>query len=798
MVNSSKIREQIINTFRAELNEHVQTLNDGLLLIEHKKLDGTELIAVIDPIFRAAHSLKGAARAVGVTAVEQLAHALEDILGLMQKESLELTTELFSCCYKAVDAIVEVQKAYEKGETAPPIAVLRSLSELEIFRQPSQKTTSISHKNQAAEETNQNISQWKDTDDSNAWYHEHLEKVETTKSSDTDYDQTFPVDMANQSTGPIGISEETVRVSTSKLDNLVEQLSELLVTKIRAEKRLEQARITQDFLAGWQKEWIKQRPIFSRLNRHDIGELTDSKANNHSGDLKSLFEYVETNQNRLKTMNNQVNTLVRDYYHDVNQLTLVIDGLSEEIKKVRMLPFNTITASFGRMVRDLALSTGKEANLEILGGDVEIDKRVLEQIKDPIIHILRNGVDHGIETPEKRIKDNKPSVGKIILSVENDGSEVIIRITDDGAGINIAALKKTATKRGIEIDASLSDRKLAEMVYNPGFSTNQIITDVSGRGIGLDIVRKNIESLQGKIDLEWKEGIGTSFIIKIPIALASSRALLVCISDQLFAIPLNSIERIKFIRPSEIESVGGHDTIRYNDRPLELAHLSDVLDLPRTANMDDQFLPIVILGVGDRLMGFVVDELNVEQEITIKRLGKQLSRVAGITAASIMGNGEVLLILNVADLFKLHHRGNKHKVLYGSENASLERSAILQKHILVVDDSITTRTLEKNILEASGYIVELATDGLEAFELVMKGELPDLIISDVSMPRLDGIGLTTKIKTTPRTEKIPVILVTSLDSAEDKARGIECGADAYILKGTFNQNNLLETIEQLI
>jgi two-component system chemotaxis sensor kinase CheA len=345
----------------------------------------------------------------------------------------------------------------------------------------------------------------------------------------------------------------------------------------------------------------------------------------------------------------------------------------------------------------------------------------------------------------------------------------------------------------------LSEEDLKEAIFNAGISTSPIITDISGRGVGLDVVRRNVEALHGRIDVDTVLGKGTTFTLTLPLTLTSSRGLLVRVSSELFAIPHNAIEYIMNVSPREVVPLEGQDTVLYNGRPLTLVWLGDVLNLPRSnGQSEDAHIPVVVLAAAERRMAFAVDALAGEQEVVIKGLGKQLSRVGGIAGATVMGSGEVVLILNVADLIKLGLRGDRRSVLAALTKAAPTVETRARKRILIVDDSITTRTLEKNILEAAGYIVHLATDGQEALGTIAVSGVPDLIVSDVVMPRLDGFGLTQRVREDPHTANVPVILVTSLDSAEDKARGIEVGADAYITKSSFDQNNLLETIEQLI
>ena len=824
------IREQIISSFRAELTEHAQTLNDGLLALEQKKETGEKRVETLANLFRAAHSLKGAARAVGVSAVEQLAHALEDVFGEIQREVVTPSPDLFTACYQAIDAIQVVQASYETGETTPPIQVLKALTDLQFYRKPSEHVRSekgqiVSKPVSSRAPVTTRRSPTKSTPrqtrskkvDSSIAHNQKKRaakpgkvirvegqpegqfREEVQNETPTEPIAPFPVQIQASPLSPA--SDETIRVNVSKLDILMAQLSELLVTKIHAEQRLTQIHRAQGYMTQWQKEWLAVRKDYNSLARSNYVEGNSPFVSLRRKELALLLAYVDASQNRLRDISLLINNLSREYHSDTMQMSLGIEGLEEQIKQVRMLPLNTITGPFGRTVRDLSQASGKEVVLEIIGSEVELDKRVLEQIKDPIIHMLRNAIDHGIEPPEKRLADGKPAYGTITLSAEHQGKDVAISVRDDGAGLNIEAIRQAAVRRGVPNAHGMSDPELVGLIYNPGFSTSPIITDVSGRGVGLDVVRRNVEILRGRINLDWQPGLGSCFTLLIPLALTSTRGLLVRVSDQLFAIPFNTIERIEYVSAEDVTSVGGHDTIRFNGHQLILTYLGSVLNLPRTnGHFSKERIAVVILSSSERQMAFVVDEIVDEQEVVIKGLGKQLTRVSGIAGASIMGSGEVILILNVTDLIKLAQHIEQHSVSGKtvSEETEVTTKEHPQRRILVVDDSITTRTLEKNILEASGYAVQLAIDGQEALNVLMGGDLPDLIISDIAMPRLDGFDLAQRIKSDTRTANLPLILVTSMNSNEDKARGIECGADAYIVKSSFDQNNLLETIEQLI
>ncbi|MBN2002018.1 MAG: hybrid sensor histidine kinase/response regulator [Anaerolineae bacterium] len=831
---SSKIREQLISSFGAELAEHVQTMTDGLLVLEQNQLSAAQRQMTLEEVFRAAHSLKGAARALGVSAVEQLAHALENVLDLMQKGELECTGELFTICYRALDTIQLVQAIYDSGGTTPPVQVLQTLAELEAIRtetSPRVAGTSPQMAGTAPEVTPQNEktpvvrrrTAVRNTPERHnpapqepvPAEHPSTEPVPTAQTpaetgarsektaSHIESIQPEAVDPAHfvtEEITPANAVEDTVRVSVGKLDALMTQISELLGTKIRAEQRVIQVNRAQEVLGQWQKEWLGMRRTYGRLLRK-LPQTAGNAQMQH--DVAQLLEYVNSSQEQMRHVQTLVNALSRDYAHDTLHASLVIDALEQEVKQVRMLPFNTITAAFGRMVRDLAKAAQKEAVLHIVGGEVEMDKRVLEQIKDPLIHLLRNAIDHGLETQEERIALGKPPVGRITLSAEQAGKEVILRVADDGHGLDLEAIRQTALRKNdiaARVD-EMSESELVELIFTSRFSTSPIITDVSGRGVGLDVVRRNVSALGGRIDVEWEPQQGAAFTLILPAALTSIRGLLVQVSGQRFAIPFGAIECILRVAPHELTQMGGHEALHHQGRPYPLVTLSDILDMPRRAPAKDEsnlYRIVIIVATAERRMAFVVDGLEGEQEMVIKGTGRQLRHVAGIAGSTVMGSGEVVLVLSVADLIQLALRAGRRATLGKLQAPTVVDEPPPVRRILVVDDSVTTRILEKNVLEAAGYDVQLAVNGQEALGLIAGGELPDLIISDVVMPRLDGFGLTAQIKRDARTTNIPVILVTSLDSLEDKTRGIEVGADAYIVKSQFDQNNLLETIEQLI
>jgi two-component system chemotaxis sensor kinase CheA len=784
---SEQIRQQLIDSFKTEQQEHIQKINAGLLALEKNPPTAVEQQAILKEIFREAHSLKGAARAVGFTSIESLGHALESLLLSAKEGRLSFAPELFDLLYQTLDAIEIVMTQVEAGTSTPPAKVVALLARLEEI------TTEAETKGRGDEEA-------RGSEGAGEPESEEEMEIEVTTfqpfgfvEPKAPYGQDKPSNFPTLQ--PSNAADETIRVSVGKLDALMAQFSELLGAKIRTEQRLAEVRQLQTFAADWHKDWLALRGDYSNLLRNPQGASNGHQS--HSKEIAALLDFTYENQERLRAFNTQSNTLYRQLANDTLRLSLIIDELQEEIKRVRMLPLATITAVFGRMVRDLAREQNKQISLTINGGETELDKRVLEQIKDPLTHLLRNAIDHGLETPAERQQAGKPAEGQIMLVASQQGNNVVISLRDDGVGLDIPAIRVAAARKGLlsKTEAEkLSEAEVANLIFNSGLSTSKIITDISGRGVGLDVVRENVEQLHGTLEVDSAPGQGTTFTLTLPLTLASSRGLLVRAGQQTFALPLITVERMLRVERSAIASVEGREAITYQGKPVALAWLEDLLELPPGSKEADP-LTIVIVAVAEKRLGLIVDSLAGEQEIVMKSLGKQLAKVGGIAGATVLGSGQVILVLHAADLVKLAGR-------MASRPPTLTKSKPNETHqrqtILVVDDSITTRTLEKNIMEAAGYEVKLATDGEEAWAVLASDSLPELVVSDVNMPRLDGFELTSRIKQDKRYANIPVILVTSLDSPADKARGIEVGADAYIVKSNFDQGNLLEIVEQLI
>ncbi|MCK9220182.1 MAG: response regulator [Bacteroidales bacterium] len=503
-----------------------------------------------------------------------------------------------------------------------------------------------------------------------------------------------------------------------------------------------------------------------------------------------------------KQQNQKISAILREMDQFHRSVSRMIDDLLLDIKTTLLYPFSTLLEIVPKIVRDLGKEYNKEINLIIQGGEIEIDRRILEELKDPMIHLIRNCIDHGIETQQVRKKAGKSSAGILEIKIRQEsGNHVVLSIHDDGAGIDREKVVQSAIKMGIlrkEAAEKMTDREVNGLIFRSGISTSPFITDISGRGLGMAIVGEKVAKLGGNIAIVSVPGQGTTFLITLPVTISNFRGILVKVNESFFIIPTTGVERAIRISKNEIQTVESKQILLLNNESVALVKLGDVLGIPSRKGKKNEEIPlqVLILSMGQKRIGFIIDEVHGEQEGMIKDMGPQLVHVKNITGVTLLGNGQVIPILNIDELME---SATRISIVQPAEEISGEEEAIEhhQKYILVAEDSITLRLLLKNIIESDGYLVKTAIDGMDAFQL-LKNEVFDLVVSDVEMPRMNGFELTAKIRKDKTLTETPVILVTALDTAEDRQRGMESGANAYIVKGSFEQSNLLETIHRLI
>jgi CheY-like chemotaxis protein len=450
------------------------------------------------------------------------------------------------------------------------------------------------------------------------------------------------------------------------------------------------------------------------------------------------------------------------------------------------------------MVRDIASQQGKEIHLVISGEETELDKKVLEGIKASLIHILRNCIDHGIEEPELRVALGKPRHGTIKISAFHEADNVVITIEDDGRGMDIDQIKETALKKQLVSTHDLgemTEKEILNIIFMNGYSTSPVVTDVSGRGMGLDIVRRDITNLKGQVILETQKERGAKFTLVLPLTIAIIQVLLVEVQNMVFALPMLPITESVKVNTEDVSTIEGRMAIQFRERIVPLVRLNEVLELPPAKEEEKakKEILVVIASSLDRRIGFIVDKIVGEEEVFTKSLGRHLGKVKNVSGAVIMPTGEVLVVLDIGDL--ITHCAFSLPSVKGKRSAPEVKRR--EKRILVVEDAFSTRELEKSILSTHGYLVDTAIDGLDALDRLI-GTKYDLIVSDIEMPRMDGFELCRTLKKKEEYKGIPFVMVTALQKEEDKRRGMEVGAAAYIVKSAFEQTNLLDTIERLV
>jgi two-component system chemotaxis sensor kinase CheA len=724
------IKARLMATFRVEAEEHLQALTANLLALE-RGVPPPEVQAMLEATFREMHTLKGAARSVGLMEVEAVCQACESLLSRLSRGQLKLTREVLRRLQEAVDS---TGRLVAGGE---PVVLRNDL---------------IRRLNRAAADPG---------------------AAEQPIAAPT----AAPPAAAGPVPQTVAPPVETLRVATAKLDALSLQAEDLLVPKLAAGERAHEARALAEALTAC---------CASLDHAHQAARSGQAAA--AEAELTAGLEPA------LRALGVRARELVAHTVRDQRAIAGAVDELLEETRRLRMMPASSVLDIFPRMVRDLAEEQGKEVEWVVRGDDLEVDRKVLEAAKDPLIHLVRNAIDHGIEPSKARAEAGKALRGRVAVTVAAlEGGRIEIRVEDDGRGIDLARVREAAVRAGLlssEAAEALTNDDALDLIYRSGLSTSPIITNLSGHGLGLPIVKERVERLGGRIDVQTRAGAGTTITMVVPASIATFRGLLVRAGGQPFLLPIEAVERAIRVAPEDVETVEGREAVRGDGHPLFLARLSGLLGLPEAAREPRGKSPCVIVRFGEERLGLLVEEVSGDREVVVKDLRAPLVRVRNVAGAGLLGTGEVVLILRATDLLRSSQRARRPSAPPPAPEAKRQAA------VLVVDDSITTRTMEKNLLEAAGYRVRVAVDGIDAWT-VLKSEAFDLVVSDVDMPRMDGFDLTARIRADKQLSDLPVILVTALESREDKERGIEVGANAYIVKSSFDQSNLLEIIGRL-
>ena len=523
--------------------------------------------------------------------------------------------------------------------------------------------------------------------------------------------------------------------------------------------------------------------------------MSEIEASLTSEQIQPLRSFYAQAQQYLDSFGNLASNLKTRASEDVASLEIISDRLESGIQDLRQLPLSTVFNIYPRMVRDLARQQGKKINLVIEGGDTKADKRILEEIRDPLLHLIRNAVDHGIETPEERTIRDKPETATIVLRGYQTGNSIGIELTDDGRGLNLDSIRNTALRRQVrtaEQLAAMSESEIQSLIFASGFSTRTEVTELSGRGVGLDVVRANVEKLKGSIQVVSTPGHGCKFLVRLNTSLATTKVLMVDLNGTTYALPLEFIQTMITLERADIYEIENKPTITFAERSISVTWLASLLQIPTPENYTQgkNKLSCLILNIGGEYFGVIVDDLIDQQDVLLKPQSKLLKRIPNIAGATILGSGEVCMILNPPDLLHSLRNGSWRNVSASSQ------STTVKNRLLLVEDSIIIRTQMQRLLKGAGYDVTIAENGLIGWQKVQEQEF-DIVLSDVEMPQMSGLEMTAKIRQNSQHARLPIVLITTLASPEDKQRGREAGASAYLTKGDFDQDLLFTTLKQL-
>lgn len=748
----------MMELFRQEAESQNAILTQGLLALERDPTDAKQL----EELMRAAHSTKGAARIVGLDVAVGLAHEMEDCFVAAQKGKIILRSEATDLLLQAVDLMARIAQTPENqlpvwdGDGRAPVNEL--IAQLKAVTQGKSPTPATKAQPEAK-------------------LSEQPKNQPAPAAAETKPTETKPEAAAPETpTAP----DRVLRVTATNLNRLLGLAGESLVDSRwltpYAESLLRLKRQQWKLSKGLEE-------LRESLSEHQLDEAVQARLNEAQQQSGVCMQALADRHTELELF--------------VRRSANLSHRLYREVLTSRMRPFADGTRGFPRLIRDLSRSLGKEIKLEILGEATPVDREVLEKLEAPLTHLLRNAVDHGIESPGERQAAGKPREGTLRLEARHSAGLLVITAQDDGRGIHSEQLRETVRRRKLappEVVDKLSVEELLEFLFLPGFSMREQVTEVSGRGVGLDVVQNMVKAMRGLVRISTQPGQGTRFQLQLPLTLSVLRALLVDIAGEPYAFPLARIHSAVRVPRSQIEMIEGREHIRHNGEQVGLVSASQLLNASSAASGEE--LPVIIFGEHGTRFALAVDQFRGERELVVQPIDPRLGKIQDISAAALLPDGTPVLILDTDDLMRsiqvLVSGGRLSKV-----QASGKAIARRVKRVLVVDDSLTVRELERKLLGSRGYEVEVAVDGMDGWNAV-RTQPYDLVVTDVDMPRLDGIELVNLIKKDPRLKALPVMIVSYKDREEDRRRGLDAGADYYLTKGSFHDEALLNAVADLI
>ncbi len=768
--------QEIMEDFLIEANELVEQMDQDLVELEHNPED----LELLNRIFRVAHTVKGSGSFLGFDVLTELTHHMEDVLNKARREEVKITPEIMDTILQSVDMMkVLLDSIREHGDDTH--------SGLDIT--PICKKFDAISNGTPIEEASQEATTPEETGEPQKEQEATQQTSPSTQEEEPDYSDMSPEEVEAEIAR---LLEEKQREKEEKKAKSSQEAPKSAQAAPSAPQQKPATTKSSKPAPAAKKGSTPEQTIRVEVKRLDhlmnlIGELVLGKNR-----LLKIYDDVEERYEGEKFLEelNQV----------VSSVSLVTTDLQIAVMKTRMLPVAKVFNKFPRLVRDLSRELHKDIELVMSGEETELDKSIVEEIGDPLVHMIRNSCDHGIEAPEVRKAAGKPPKGTVELKAYNEGNQIVIEIRDDGAGMDPDFLKMKALDKGIisEREAGqLSDKEAYGLIFKPGFSTAAKVTGVSGRGVGMDVVKTNIEKLNGIIDIESELGKGSVFKLKIPLTLAIMQSLLVSVQEEYFAIPLASVLETVRISLDEIYTIEGKNVLRLRDEVLSLVRLSDMFGVEQVFDSGEHTY-VVVIGLAESKLGIIVDGLVGQEEIVIKSMGDYLQGIEGIAGATIRGDGGVTLITDVSAMMKLAKEIKVDLTQIAQQSTKKQKSKPEDYHVLIVDDSKTDRMIMQKSLAPLGIRVTEATNGVEALNLLKSGDADfDAVLIDIEMPQMDGYTLASEIRKYSRFKNLPLLAVTSRTSKADRLRGVESGMTEYITK-PYSAEYLMGTVSKNI
>ncbi|RPI38111.1 MAG: hybrid sensor histidine kinase/response regulator [Methanoregulaceae archaeon] len=793
-----EFHKKLLATFREEAEEHLGEITQELIVLE--KAGITPGSPLLEQVYRKTHSLKGSARAVNFREIESVCQNLESVFSLMKKGEFNPDEAAFDLFHVAIKITRELLNGEITSGTSPA-EVARSLRAL--ISGPS-GSAAVPREVPAPRTSPSTVKHGTGPDPLRGNEHPGPGTERATKGSSVAIpsDTEPPRQDRDGRQQPWGAAShdtwdgKTVRIAANKLDRLIAGSDDLLTTRLFMTHRMQELEEIMTRFGIWRWNHALVSNDMHRIREVSFGIRKTELPSDLVLPLERLVEFLEYNREFVTCLQHDLSVHARETEIDRSALEINTSTISDLIHDAVLLPVASVLQPFSGLVREYSRTTGKQVDLLIEGGDMEMDRRILEALKDPLMHLIHNSIDHGIEYPDIRAERHKNIRGIVRIKIAPlSGSKVGIEVSDDGTGIDRRVIRKAAVEKGIvsaEEEAALTDDEAIWLIFRSGLSTNPIVTDLSGRGLGLAIVEETVTRLGGAVTVSSEIGRGTTIRMQVPVRLATLRGVVVRSANQVYVLPMQQVRQVIRVQRSDILPLNDRQAIEFQGEKIVVIRLTEALGITEylIPPGGSTQVSVVILAYGAGQIACIVDEVIRVQEIVVRSLGSQLRRVKRIAGAVILGDGRVALVLDALEIIQESIKGPP-----AVPARTMSSDAI--KRILIVEDSVTSRAFLQTILERAGYLVQTAVDGMEAFALLREHEF-DIVVSDVDMPRMNGFTLTEKIRTDVRISKLPVVLVTSLNSPEDQKHGLTAGADAYMMKTSFEKSNLLEIIRNLL